>query len=222
MSYTLPTGTDIMPRLLDSIDSPADLKELAPLQLEQLAGEIREELVTTVTTTGGHLASNLGVVELTIALHRIFDSPRDKIVWDVGHQSYVHKLLTGRRLLFPTLRQYEGLSGYTSPDESEHDPFVAGHASTSISAALGMAVVRDLAGDNYQVVAVIGDGAISGHGVTWHLGFPPRKAGWIFRRYTISRQDENKYLWSSGFMRFLPHVRALFFSAPPGEPALPA
>jgi 1-deoxy-D-xylulose-5-phosphate synthase len=162
MSYTLPMGISIMPRLLDSIDSPADLKKLAPSQLEQLASEIREELVTTVTTTGGHLASNLGVVELTIALHRVFDSPRDKIVWDVGHQSYVHKLLTGRRRLFNTLRQYEGLSGFTSPDESEHDAFVAGHASTSVSAALGMAIARDLASDNYQVVAIIGDGAISG------------------------------------------------------------
>ncbi|NIN35543.1 MAG: 1-deoxy-D-xylulose-5-phosphate synthase, partial [Gammaproteobacteria bacterium] len=112
-------------------------------------------------TTGGHLASNLGVVELTIALHRIFNSPRDKIIWDVGHQSYVHKLLTGRRQEFSSLRQYGGLSGFTSRDESEHDAFGAGHASTSVSAALGMAVARDLAGDDYQVVAVIGDGAIT-------------------------------------------------------------
>ena len=118
--------------------------------------------MTTVSANGGHLASNLGAVELTIALHRVFDSPRDKIIWDVGHQSYVHKLLTGRRERFSTIRQYGGLSGFTSRSESEHDPFGAGHASTSISAALGMAIARDLAGDDYNVVAVIGDGAITG------------------------------------------------------------
>jgi len=151
-----------MPKLLDRIDSPADLKGLTPQELEQLAAELRQKLVTTVTTTGGHLASNLGVVELTIALHRVFDSPRDKIIWDVGHQSYVHKLLTGRRQHFASLRQYGGLSGFTSPDESPHDPFGTGHASTSVSAALGMAIARDLCGDDYQVVAVIGDGAITG------------------------------------------------------------
>ncbi len=150
-----------MPRLLDNINSPADLKGLSPTALEELAAEIRQEIISTVTSTGGHLASNLGVVELTIALHRVFDSPRDKIIWDVGHQSYVHKLLTGRRREFSTLRQYQGLSGFTCRDESEHDPFGTGHASTSVSAALGIAVARDLAGDDYKVVAVIGDGAIT-------------------------------------------------------------
>jgi 1-deoxy-D-xylulose-5-phosphate synthase len=151
-----------MSRLVDRIDNPTDLKGLTQQELKQLASEIRQELVATVTANGGHLASNLGVVELTIALHRVFDSPRDKIVWDVGHQSYVHKMLTGRKQWFATLRQYEGLSGYTCRSESEHDPFGAGHASTSISAALGMAIARDLSGDNYHVVAVIGDGAITG------------------------------------------------------------
>lgn len=151
-----------MPKLLDKIDNPSDLKGLARQELEQLAAEIRQELVTRVSINGGHLASNLGVVELTIALHRVFDSPRDKIIWDVSHQSYVHKLLTGRRQQFASLRQYGGLSGYTCRNESEHDPFGAGHASTSISAALGMAIARDLAGDDYHVVAVIGDGAITG------------------------------------------------------------
>ena len=150
-----------MTRLLDRIDSPSDLKKLEQKDLRQLATEIRHELVTTVTATGGHLASNLGVVELTIALHRVFDSPRDKIIWDVGHQSYVHKLLTGRRKRFASLRQYKGLSGFTSRGESPHDPFGAGHASTSVSAALGMAIARDLSGDDYQVIAVIGDGAIT-------------------------------------------------------------
>ncbi len=150
-----------MPKLLDKIDSPADLKRLSPAELEQLAAELRKEIIDTVTITGGHLASNLGVVELTIALHRVFDSPKDKIIWDVGHQSYVHKLLTGRKNRFNTLRQYGGISGFTSRDESEHDPFGAGHASTSISAAMGMVVARDLAGEDYDVVAVIGDGAIT-------------------------------------------------------------
>ncbi|HUT96584.1 MAG TPA: 1-deoxy-D-xylulose-5-phosphate synthase [Dehalococcoidales bacterium] len=149
-------------RLLDKIDGPADLKGLAKEELVQLAAEIRQELVTIVSANGGHLASNLGAVELTIALHRVFDSPRDKIIWDVGHQSYVHKLLTGRRERFSTIRQYGGLSGFTNRSESEHDPFGAGHASTSVSAALGMAIARDLAEDDYNVVAIIGDGAITG------------------------------------------------------------
>ena len=151
-----------MPRLLDNIDDPVALKGLTPGELNRLADEIRQELVATVTTTGGHLASSLGVVELTIALHRVFESPKDKLIWDVGHQSYAHKLLTGRRRRFSTLRQPGGLSGFTSRSESPHDPFGAGHASTSVSAALGMAIARDLAGDNYHVVAIIGDGAITG------------------------------------------------------------
>ena len=151
-----------MPRLLDKIDNPRDLKGLKPKELEQLADEIRQELVARVTDNGGHLASNLGVVELTIALHLVFNSPHDKIVWDVGHQSYGHKLLTGRRAQFKTLRQFGGLSGFTARDESPHDPFGAGHASTSVSAALGMATARDLCGDDYHVIAVIGDGATTG------------------------------------------------------------
>ncbi len=150
-----------MPRILDSIDGPSDLKRLSQKELSQLAVEIRHELVTTVITNGGHLASNLGVVELTIALHRVFDSPKDKIIWDVGHQGYVHKLLTGRRDRFFSLRQEGGLSGFTSRSESQHDPFGAGHASTSISAALGMTIARDLAKEKYEVIAVIGDGAIT-------------------------------------------------------------
>ncbi len=151
-----------MTRLLDRIDGPADLKKLSLPELKELASELRLELVDTINITGGHLASNLGVVELTIALHRVFDSPRDKIIWDVGHQSYVHKLLTGRKKHFASLRQYGGLSGFASSGESPHDPFGTGHASTSISAALGMAIARDLRGDDENVVAVIGDGAITG------------------------------------------------------------
>jgi 1-deoxy-D-xylulose-5-phosphate synthase len=152
----------LMPRLLDKVDSPADLKRLTKPKLARLAAELRQELVRRVSASGGHLASNLGVVELTIALHRVFDSPRDKIIWDVGHQSYIHKMLTGRRKRFASLRQYGGLSGFTSRSESEHDPFGSGHASTSVSAALGMAIARDLSGDDYNVIAIIGDGAITG------------------------------------------------------------
>jgi len=151
-----------MAGLLDKIDSPADLKQLTHPELTQLAAEVREKLVSVVSTNGGHLASNLGVVELTIALHRVFNSPQDKIIWDVGHQAYTHKLLTGRREQFASLRQYGGLSGYTCRSESQHDPFGAGHASTSVSAALGMAIARDLSGDDYHVVAIIGDGAVTG------------------------------------------------------------
>lgn len=148
-------------RVLDRVDGPADLKRLSRRELRRLAEEIREELIAVVAQTGGHLASNLGVVELTIALHTVFDSPRDKIVWDVGHQAYVHKLLTGRKERFRTIRQAGGLSGFTKRSESPHDPFGAGHAGTSISAALGLARARDLQGENYDVVAVIGDGAMT-------------------------------------------------------------
>lgn len=151
-----------MAKLLDRINEPADLKELTSSELEQLASEIREEIIAIVGANGGHLASNLGVVELTIALHRCFESPHDKIVWDVGHQTYAHKLLTGRRERFSTIRQHGGLSGFAEREESPHDAFGTGHASTSISAALGMAIARDLAGESHNVVAVIGDAALAG------------------------------------------------------------
>jgi 1-deoxy-D-xylulose-5-phosphate synthase len=151
-----------MPRILDQINDPVDLKRLSLADLNSLSQEIREELVSTVFQTGGHLASNLGVVELTIALHSVFNSPADKIIWDVSHQCYVHKLLTGRKSRFGTIRQYGGLCGFTDPSESPHDPWGAGHASTSVSAALGMAIARDLKGEDHHVVAVIGDGAMTG------------------------------------------------------------
>jgi 1-deoxy-D-xylulose-5-phosphate synthase len=146
--------------ILDRIASPVDLKGLSDTELTALAAELRQTIIQTVSANGGHLASSLGVVELTIALHRVFASPVDKIIWDVGHQSYAHKILTGRKDRFATIRQYSGLSGFPSPRESLHDAFLTGHAGTSISAALGMAEARNLAGDNYQVVAVIGDGAL--------------------------------------------------------------
>ena len=151
-----------MTKILDTIDKPGDLKNLTYSELTQLASEIREELVSVVSANGGHLASNLGVVELTLALHRVYNAPQDKIVWDVGHQAYAHKLVTGRRKEFASLRQYGGLSGFTSREESEYDTFGAGHSSTSISAALGIAVARDFAGADYHVAAVIGDGGITG------------------------------------------------------------
>src|SRR5512136_2589827 len=150
-----------MPRILDQINGPADVKRLGLGELNTLAQEIREELVSTVFQTGGHLASNLGVVELTIALHSVFDSPHDKIVWDVSHQSYVHKLLTGRKDRFHTIRQAGGLSGFTKREESPHDAFGAGHAGTSISAALGIARARDLQQKDFAVIAVIGDGSMT-------------------------------------------------------------
>lgn len=148
--------------ILETINSPADVKALSLDQLKQLAEEIRQLLISVIAKTGGHLAPNLGVVELTLALHRVFATPEDKIVFDVGHQSYIHKIITGRRQQFPTLRQYGGLSGFPKRSESEHDAFGTGHSSTSISAAVGMAVARDLQGKDYNVVAVIGDGSMTG------------------------------------------------------------
>lgn len=147
---------------LDRIDSPTDLKMLKPEQLPALAEEVRRFLLETVSTTGGHLGSNLGAVELTIALHYCFDSPRDKIIWDVGHQAYTHKVLTGRRERFPTQRQYKGISGFPKRCESEHDAFGVGHSSTSISAGLGMAVAGELEGTGNRAISVIGDGSLTG------------------------------------------------------------
>ena len=151
-----------MTRILDSIDSPVQLRALKPAQMGQLAEEIRREIIEKVSVKGGHLAPNLGVVELTMALHYVFDTPHDLLVWDIGHQAYVHKLLTGRRERFHTIRQFGGLSGYLRREESEYDVFGASHASTSISAALGIATARDLQGQQFKVIAVIGDGALTG------------------------------------------------------------
>jgi 1-deoxy-D-xylulose-5-phosphate synthase len=148
-------------RLLKAISSPADLKKLPPELLPQVAQEIRETIIATVSKTGGHLAPSLGVVELTLALHYVFDTPRDKIIWDVGHQAYAHKLLTGRQEQFATLRQYGGLSGFPKRAESVYDAFDTGHSSTSISAALGMASARCLKRERGRVIAVIGDGALT-------------------------------------------------------------
>src|SRR5450755_4220874 len=150
------------PMILEHIDSPADLRSLTPEELATLSSEIRGFIVDAVTATGGHLGSNLGVVELTLALHRTFDSPRDVLLWDTGHQAYVHKLVTGRRDSFAQLRQADGLSGYPNRTESEHDWVENSHASTILSYAHGLASAFELQGSNRRVIAVVGDGALTG------------------------------------------------------------
>ncbi len=148
-------------KLLDKIKYPVDLRKINVEDLKQVSTELREELIDAVSTTGGHLGAGLGVVELTIALHYVFNTPNDKLVWDVGHQSYPHKIITGRRDSIRTLRKGGGLSGFTKRTESEYDPFGAAHSSTSISSTLGMAVAKSLSNNSNHVVAVIGDGAMS-------------------------------------------------------------
>ncbi len=157
-----PRGGGFTNRLLDQITSPDDLKNLSIDELTRLSDEIRKFLLEHVAETGGHLASNLGIVEMTLALHIVFDSSVDRLIFDVGHQSYVHKILTGRKDRFDSLRQYGGLSGFLRPDESIHDPCISGHASNSVSVGLGMARARTLRGEDYSVVSVIGDGALTG------------------------------------------------------------
>ena len=152
--------------VLEKINCPEDLKQLSGSELRVLAALLRQEIIAGVAKTGGHLASNLGVVELTVALHREFSTPQDALVWDVGHQTYAHKLLTGRRQQFATLRQEGGLSGFPKRAESCHDAFDTGHSTTAISAALGMAEARRMRGEEAHVVAVIGDGALTG-GMAW-------------------------------------------------------
>ncbi len=157
----VPNSDNTDARRNSKIDDPADLKGLSIEQLQEISEELRTDLIDAVSKTGGHLGASLGVVELTVALHATFDTPHDRLIWDVGHQAYPHKMLTGRRHQIHTIRQPGGLSGFTKRSESEFDPFGAGHSSTSISAGLGMAVARDLKGDNNHVIAVIGDGSIS-------------------------------------------------------------
>lgn len=151
-----------MVTVLDTIEQPQDLKKLSFSQLEKLAGEIRNLIIQTIAKNGGHLAPNLGVVELTLALHKVFDSPKDKFIWDVGHQAYIHKILTGRRTKFGSIRQLNGISGFPKRNESQHDAFGTGHSSTSLSAALGLALARDLSGQKSHVLAIIGDGSLTG------------------------------------------------------------
>jgi len=153
-------------KIIDKIENPRDLKALSLKDLSQAAREIRALIINTVAKNGGHLSPNLGVVEITLALHRVFDAPADKIIWDVGHQCYTHKIVTGRRDRFSTLRRYQGICGFPSREESEYDNYNTGHASTALSAALGMAVARDMNGGDHHVIAVVGDGSLTG-GVAW-------------------------------------------------------
>jgi len=182
---------------LDRINTPADIKGLTMEELPSLAAEIRDKILQTVSANGGHLSSSLGVVELTIALHYVFDAPRDRIVWDVGHQAYAHKLLTGRRRAFSTLRQFGGISGFPRREESRYDTFTVGHSSTSISAALGMAEARDLRGEDHKVIAVIGDGSM-----TAGLAFEGLNQGGALKKDLIIVLNDNE-------MSISPNVGAL-------------
>ena len=192
---------------LDKINSPEDIKELKEKELKQLAGEIREYIISTVSETGGHLASNLGVVELSLALHRVFDSPKDKIIWDVGHQAYIHKLLTGRKEKLKTVRKLGGLSGFPKRSESVHDIFETGHSSTSISAALGIAKARDLSGEDYNVIAVIGDGSLTG-GMAFEA---LNNAGDFPTRLIVILNDNNMSISSNigGMANYLSKIRTV-------------
>lgn len=182
---------------LPDINSPDDLKKLSVAELSELAEEVRDYIVNHVSVTGGHLAPSLGAVDLTIALHHVFDSPRDKVIWDVGHQAYAHKILTDRRDRFPSNRQYQGISGFPSRAESPHDAFGTGHASTSISAGYGMVCARDLCGEDYHVISVIGDGSMTGG-----LAFEGlNNAGASKRNFIVVLNDNN--------MSISPNVGAL-------------
>ena len=176
-----------MTPLLDRINDPATLRTFAESDLRQVADELRTDTVRIVSRIGGHLGASLGVVELTVALHYVFNTPRDRLIWDVGHQAYPHKILTGRRAMMPTLRQGDGLSGFTKRSESEYDPFGAGHSSTSISAALGMAVARDAEKQDHHVIAVIGDGAMSA-GMAYEA---MNNAGWMDSRLIVILNDND-------------------------------
>lgn len=200
-----------MYKFLDGVNSPRDIKQLNVNQLNELSKDIRKFLVKNVSKTGGHLASNLGVVELTLALHKVFDSPKDKFIWDVGHQSYVHKIITGRKAEFSTLRQFDGLSGFPKESESEHDIFDTGHSSTSISAGLGIAVARDIKKENYQVISIIGDGAITG-GMSIealnNLGFLKKNMIVIFNDNEMSI-DKNTGAFSSYMSKIIRNTETL-------------
>ncbi len=204
-------STQVLPAtsFLDAVASPADLKRLSAAELQSLAGEIREELVQALSKTGGHLASNLGIVEITLALHHVFNSPADKMLWDVGHQAYIHKMLTGRRKQFDTLRQYKGLSGFINPFESEHDPFLAGHSSTSISLALGYALARDHFGQDHKVIAVIGDGGLTGGMALEALNH----LGHIQKNVIIILNDNEMSISENlgGFSQYMKRIKETFF-----------
>ena len=192
--------------ILEHIEGPWDVKSLSAEEITVLASEIRQFLIDKISVTGGHLASNLGVVELTIALYLAFDLPKDKVIWDVGHQSYTHKILSGRREMFSDLRQYGGLSGFPKRKESPYDAFDTGHSSTSISAGLGMAQGRDLMGDDYAVVSVIGDGALTG-GMAYEA---LNNAAHMKKNFIIVLNDNNMSISENvgGMSRYLSGIRS--------------
>lgn len=194
---------------LDAIVAPAELKKLSINELRSLAQEIRAEIVRNLNKTGGHLASNLGIVEITLALHYVFDTPKDQILWDVGHQAYVHKMLTGRRDRFQTLRQFKGLSGFINPQESEHDSFVAGHSSTSVSLGVGMAIARDHLKQDHKVIALIGDGGLTGGMALEALNH----LGHIQRDVLILLNDNEMSISENlgGFSQYMKRIKETFF-----------
>lgn len=194
---------------ISTVCAPEDVKRMSMEQLTRLAADLRQQLIGCVSQTGGHLASNLGIVEITLGLHHVFDSPRDKILWDVGHQVYIHKMLTGRREQFDTLRQFKGLSGFVNPLESEHDAFIAGHSSTSISLAVGMAIARDHLNQRHKVVALIGDGGLTG-GMALeainHLGHIQRDVVIILNDNEMSISEN-----LGGFSQYMKRIKETFF-----------
>src|SRR5579885_178632 len=194
---------------LDAIISPGELKKLSIGELRSLAHEIRGEIVRNLNKTGGHLASNLGIVEITLALHYVFETPQDQILWDVGHQAYVHKMLTGRLNNFHTLRQFRGLSGFIHPNESEHDAFIAGHSSTSVSLAVGMALARDHLKENHKVIALIGDGGLTGGMALEALNH----LGHIQRDVLILLNDNEMSISENlgGFSQYMKRIKETFF-----------
>lgn len=202
-------AAEIFSPLLSQVNTPADLKRLSLSQLEQLSEEIRQEVIKNVSQTGGHLASNLGVVEITLALHYVFDTLSDRVLWDVGHQAYIHKMLTGRKNDFTTLRKYKGLSGFINPLESEHDHFLAGHSSTALSLAVGMSIARDHFEKNHKVIALIGDGGLTG-GMALeainHLGHIGRDVLIILNDNEMSISEN-----LGGFAQYMKRIKRSFF-----------
>ncbi len=198
-----------LPNFVELALSPEQLKRMSLSELEALSAQLRADLISSVSKTGGHLASNLGIVEITLALHRVFDSPKDKLVWDVGHQTYIHKMLTGRKERFDTLRQYKGLAGFVTPLESEHDSFVAGHSSTSISLAVGMAIARDQLAEKHKVVAIIGDGGLTGGMALEALNH----LGHIQKDMIIVLNDNEMSISENlgGFSQYMKRIKETFF-----------
>ena len=198
-----------LPNFVELELSHEQLKRMSISDLEALSAQLRADLISSVAKTGGHLASNLGIVEITLALHRVFNSPKDKLVWDVGHQTYIHKMLTGRKQRFDTLRQYKGLAGFVTPVESEHDSFVAGHSSTSISLAVGMAIARDQLGEKHKVVAIIGDGGLTGGMALEALNH----LGHIQKDMIIVLNDNEMSISENlgGFSQYMKRIKETFF-----------